>query len=160
MSFATPTATTFDMIIDDLNAADANNVTYTDATGVTRTDAFQSVGNINFSTTLQNDANAIYWMFFTTTPDGNFGTPQAIIVNDADNIPITGNISGAASVQFTFDYDNNIQGSRTSQTDAAVTVVAIGLSTAQYVLAQGTIDRTKAVSISLVAATERNYSNA
>jgi hypothetical protein len=61
---------------------------------------------------------------------------------------------------FTFDYDNNTQGGRTAGTDANVTVVAIGLDTAQYVAAEGTITRATGQNISLVAPLERNYSNA
>ena len=60
---------------------------------------------------------------------------------------------------FTFDYDNNTQGGRTAGTDAAVVVVAIGLNTAQYVSATGTITRATGQNISLVAPLERNYSN-
>ena len=60
----------------------------------------------------------------------------------------------------TFDYDGNVQGGRTAGTDAAITAVAIGLSTGQYVSATGTIARSTANSISLVAALERNYENA
>jgi hypothetical protein len=98
-------------------------------------------------------------MFFTTNPTGNFGTSDAVTVLDTDSDPIAGNVSAATSYNFTFDYDGNVQGGRTPETDAAVTVVAIGLQNAQYVLAEGTIGRTTNNVITLVSALERNYDN-
>ena len=159
MTFASPTGTTLDLFIDNLAAVDANNVTYKDATGGSRVEAFQAAGTLNFGTNLVNDANSRYWMFFTSVPGGSYGASDAIIVNDAASLGISGSVSGQTSISFTFDYDGNIQGSRTAGTDAAVTVVAIGLNTSQFVLTNGTIARSKANSFSLVGALERNYSN-
>jgi hypothetical protein len=95
-------------------------------------------------------------MFFTS----GFGTGSAILVEDDNGVDISGTLGGASSVSFTFDYDNNTQGGRTAGTDADVTVVAIGLDTAQYVSATATITRATGQNISLVAPLERNYSNA
>lgn len=91
-------------------------------------------------------------------------SPEAIIVNDNDGNPITGTIpaavNGVSTRSFTFDYDNNAQGERTAgQGDAAVTIRAIGFSTAAFVETSGTIGQT-GNAFSLVAALERNYSNA
>lgn len=72
-----------------------------------------------------------------------------------------GNIGGAPSVSFGYDYDSNVQrGAASAGDDAPLTVVAIGLSGAQYVLATGTIARSTSNAISLVAPIERNYANA
>lgn len=69
-------------------------------------------------------------------------------------------ISGATSIQKTFEYDTNKQrGSASSGTAAPITCVALGLSAGQFVKATGTIDRSTASTVSLVAALERNYSN-
>jgi hypothetical protein len=97
-------------------------------------------------------------MFFTDANGNNFGDTDAIIVQDNDDIDIAGDVTGS-QVQFTFDYDGNVQGGRASGNDAAVTVVAIGLDKAQYVKATSTIGRSNANSVSLVASLERNYSN-
>lgn len=72
---------------------------------------------------------------------------------------MSGSISGQSSITKTFDYDGNVQGGRTAGTDASITAVAIGLSTGQYVSATGTIQRSNANSVSLVASLERNYQN-
>ena len=88
-------------------------------------------------------------------------SPNAIIVNSDgafSPVPITGNIVGA-SVSYDFDYDGNTQGGRTAATDAAVTVRAIGLDTAQFVETTGTIQRTTTNNFTLVAPLERNFSN-
>ena len=85
-------------------------------------------------------------------------TPDAIVVQDNDDNPIQGSITGA-SVGFTFDYDNNAQGGRTVGTDADIVIRAIGLSTAQFVETSGVISRATGLSFSLVAPLERNYAN-
>ena len=68
-------------------------------------------------------------------------------------------MSAAASVTKSFNYDGNVQGGRTAGTDAAITVIGIGLATGQYVRATGTIARSVSNSVSLVAPLERNYAN-
>lgn len=88
-------------------------------------------------------------------------SPDAIIVNSASTfspLPITGTVVGS-SVSFDFDYDGNSQGGRTSGTDAAIVIRAIGLNTAQFAEVSGTITRATGLSFSLVSALERNYSN-
>jgi hypothetical protein len=71
-----------------------------------------------------------------------------------------GNVSAQPSVSFGYDYDSNVQrGIGSEGEDAPITVVAIGLSGAQYVLATGNIARSTANAISLVAPIERNYAN-
>jgi hypothetical protein len=81
------------------------------------------------------------------------------LVDDNSAADISGNVSGASSIGYDFDYDGNTQGGRTAGEDATVIVVAIGHGTAQYVAATGTIARQTGNNISLVAALERNYSN-
>lgn len=147
------------VFILDLSAVSINDVRYIDNTSVYRTYPFVAAGVINFSPTLTVDPDAVYRMFFTNNPAGDFGTTDAVQVQDADSVPIGGNVGGLTSVSFTFDYDGNVQGGRTAETNAAVTVVAIGLNNAQYVLAEGTIARSTANSVTLVSALERNYDN-
>ena len=88
-------------------------------------------------------------------------SPDAIIVDSAgafSPLPITGMISGS-SIAFDFDYDANVQGGRTAGTDANILLRAIGLETAQFVEATGTIGRSVGQSFTLTAGLERNYSN-
>jgi len=144
--------------IDDFSSIDINRIEFYDNTGALRVFPFVAAGSINFNDNLVSDSGAIYRMFFTDVNGKNFGDTDAILVQDTLSTDIAGNIT-APSVQFTFDYDGNVQGGRTPGTDAAVTVVAIGLDKAQYVKTTGTIAKTNANSFSLVASLERNYSN-
>jgi len=92
-----------------------------------------------------------------------FGSCRATLVDDNLAANITGTITGccAPCACFTFDYDNNTQGGRTAApcNNPNVTVVAIGLCSAQYVVVTSSIARTKTNTISVVAALERNFNN-
>lgn len=149
------------VIIEGFDPNDTNRLTFYDNSNTARNFPFLATLTINFGANLIADANAKYWVFFTTLPGaGNdFGESGAVIVDDNDGIDMTGNVSGASFVTLTFDYDNNVQGGRTAATDADVTVVGLGLSTGQYVSATSTITRSTSNSVSLVAALERNYEN-
>jgi len=165
LAFAAPTGVTANMYIDDLNADDTNNVTLVDATGASRVEKYVATGSISFNSNLLDDDDTIWKMFFTEC-DGyenagsDYGTALAIIVKDA----YLANIEGAnpnLSFSFTYDYDGNDQrGASSIGLDAPVTVVGIGLSTAQFVRVDATITRAKGQTISLVSALERTYLNA
>ncbi|RMH16478.1 MAG: hypothetical protein D6698_09670, partial [Gammaproteobacteria bacterium] len=152
------------VFVDGYQQTDINRIEFYDVSGTKRTFPYVAAGTILFNDNLINDPDAQYWMYFTD-PDGvpnsgdEFGTAGAILVNDKNGVPIQGTVGGQASVTFNFDYDGNTQGGRTPATDAAVTVVAIGLTTGQYVKATGTITRSTLNSVSLVASLERNYNN-
>ena len=160
--------TSLGVYIDSYNAQDTNNITMTtwggtlNAQTVTVNFPFVASLTVNFGDNLQNDQYAKYWVFFTNAGGNLYGTTNAIIVNDNDDLPMSGNVNPAwptkrSSVSHTFDYDNNTQGGRAGNSDAAVTVVGLGLSTGQFVSATGNIARSTANSVSLVAALERNY---
>ena len=156
MAFVGDTLKTQNVFIDNFQANDTNRLIFTDTGGTERTFPFVAAGTLSFNSNLVSDANAIYRVFFSS----GFGTGSALIVNDNAGNPLSGNIGGNATISFDFDYDGNTQGGRTAGTDAAVTVVAIGLDSAQYVSATATIGRATGQNISLVAPLERNYSNA
>jgi len=150
------------VFIENHNVDDENNLYFRDDNDVIRYYPYVATGTISFNDNLQNDADAYFWMFYTTNPAGNYGTADAVIVESATDSTaneIAGLIGGATSYPYTFDYDNNAQGGRTPATNADVTIVAIGLNTAQYVSTTGTITRSKGNNFSLVAPLERNYAN-
>jgi hypothetical protein len=163
MSYASPTGTTINMFPDDLNSNELNNITLQDHSGVNRNFPFTAAGTLVFNTNLQNDTNAKYWLFFSNDDAGDnlgrdYGTKDAIIVDNASGVDIAGTVGGSPSVAFTYDYDGNVQrGSASAGQDAPVTLVAIGLDTAQFVITTGTITRATGLTISAVAALERNY---
>jgi len=96
-----------------------------------------------------------------------FGSCTALLVDDATSpcpVNITGNVPClnpccVSAVAFTYDYDANTQGGRTAApcNNPAITLVAIGLCSAQYVVVTSNILRTKTNNISVVAALERNF---
>jgi len=97
-------------------------------------------------------------MYFTTNPGGNFDTSSAIIVDNNSGTDITGTIT-TSPLTWDFDYTNNVQGGRTADTNADVTVVAQGLNGATWVLVTSTITKTTGQTITVSADDERNYSN-
>jgi hypothetical protein len=165
MQFDAPLARTSNLIIDNLTAVDANNVAYEDVTGTARTQPFVSALQLQFNVNLQNDPNAKYWLFFSNDDAGDntgrdFSTKNAIIVQDSNGDPIEGSITGQNIISFTYDYDgNNQRGAASVGTDAPVTLVAIGLDTAQYIVVESAITRSTSITISAASTLERNYVN-
>jgi hypothetical protein len=143
--------------IDGLNSNYLNSVSLFDKNGVNRLYPFVAAGTINFGAQA-GSGDFKYVMFFNSTPSGNYGSANAVIVQDKDGNPITGTYNGSP-VSFTFAYDTNTQGGRTAGQDAAVTLVGIGLAGGQYVSVTTTITRTAGQSVLLAPAQERNYSN-
>lgn len=149
--------------VDSFNANDTNVITFTDALGVPHNFPFLASLTVNFGTNLQDDQYAKYWVFFTNAGGNQFGTTNAIIVQDADAVDMAGDVNPAwptkrASVAHTFNYDSNAQGGRTPGTNAAITAVGLGLTKGQYVSATGLIEKLTTNSITLTSALERNYS--
>ncbi len=97
--------------------------------------------------------------FAATVGEDPYGTADAILVDNNSGVDISGDVLGATSVSFDFDYDGNVQGGRTAATDADITIVAIGEATAQYVVATGTITRATGLAFTLVSPLERNFNN-
>lgn len=87
-----------------------------------------------------------------------FDSPDAIVTKDNSGTDITGQIT-ATSIAWDFDYTNNVQGGRTPDTDAPVTVIAQGLGIARWTLAKHTIVKATSQNIPVNAADELVYSN-
>lgn len=145
------------VMIEGIAAADINTVTFYDNAATIRTYPYAAAGTLNCNAALSSGGTGFYRMYFTNLAGVNdYGLTGAITVNDKNGNPIQGTISGS-TVAFTFDYDGNIQGSRTPGTDASVTIVAGNPGYAKPVVAIGTLSRSKGISISLVAEQDRAY---
>ena len=94
---------------------------------------------IHFNKNLTNDESTVYRVFESKL----YGTPDAKLL-------CSGDVKGRSSV------DEVIE---TQGQPIDVTVVALGLHTAQFVIATGTIDYAVDTEITLAAALERSYSN-
>lgn len=144
------------VLVQGLLSADINSIVFYDNTAASREYPYASAGNMNFNSFLTSGGTGYYRMYFTTNPAGDYGTANAVTVNDADGNPIFGTITGATK-SFTFDYTGNNQGGRTPDTDADVTIVAGNAGSAKPVVAAGTITESKAISITLTAEQDRGY---
>lgn len=144
--------------IDDVLDADSNRVEFYDDTNTLRTNPYTAAGTITCNAPLIG-AGSSYRMLFTSPPGvGNdYGEAGAITVNDASGTPITGTIS-SGTISFTYDYDGNVQGGFTGGTDRAVTLIGIRPGSGKFVAATGTLSRSKAIGLSLVAEQDRVYS--
>lgn len=148
--------TTQGVFIENLQANDINRVEFFDHNNVKRFYPYSAAGALVSNAVLTAGGTGYYRMYFVDTPTGDYGTADAITVNDKDGLPISGAIA-SASIGFTFDYDGNVQGGRTAGTDAAIVVVAGNNGSAKPVVATGTISRSKGITISLVAEQDRAF---
>jgi hypothetical protein len=158
MTFVSPNGITLDMYPDDLSTAESNNVTYVDISGDSRNNAFLVGVTFQVNSNLIGSTNKRLTAYFTTNPSGNFGSNDAVIVDDSDDVDMDYTVI-TANIQTTFDYTNNNQGGRTPDTDADITVIAIGDDLAQHILAEATITKDNSVIVPVGTGLERNYSN-
>lgn len=137
--------------------ADTNSFVSYDNAATSRSYPYTAAGTITFNAPLIG-AGSSYRLMFTSPPGaGNdYGESGAITVNNASGSPITGNIS-SASIAFDYDYDGNTQGGFTGGTDRAVTLVGVRPGSGKFVAATGSLTRSKAISLSLVAEADRVY---
>lgn len=158
MTFASPNGVTLDMFPDDLSTSELNNVTYTDLSGDSRNNAFLVGITFDVNANLISSTNKRLVAYFTSVPSGDFGTNSAVIVDDSSGSDMDFTVI-SADIETTFDYTNNSQGGRTPNTDAAITVVALGDSQAQHILTTALVTRVNSLVIAVGNALERNYSN-
>lgn len=149
--------TTQGVFIDDVSPADSNRVVFKDQNGVNRTNPYTAAGTITFNAPLVG-AGSSYRMMFSAPPGaGNdYGEAGAVTVNDASSAPITGVIS-SGSIAFTYDYDGNTQAGFSAGTDRPVTLIGIRPGGGKFVVATGTLTRSKTIALSLVAEQDRVY---
>ena len=151
--------------IDDYMAVDETRLYFRDDANVLRNFPFKAVLTLQFGDNLVNDTLSKFWVFFTdsiTPPGYDYGTENAILVDDAESADMVGLIDGEESIAKQYAFDTNAQRGNTfppgwETEEIPITVVALGIETAQFVKATGTVKRTLTNVVSLVAALERNY---
>jgi hypothetical protein len=121
---------------------------------VTRIVSITNGTTVEVETAASTTVSSANWEIF----GGDWGERGGLLIEDTTPADVTGNIAGATQA-ISYDYDGNNQANLGAATDKAVTAVAIGLGTGQYVRATGTIERSTTNSITLVAPLERNYAN-
>lgn len=149
--------TTTGVYIDNVAAADNNRVIFKDKNGVDRTNPYTAAGTINANAVLVGAGSSYRLMYTAPAGAGNdYGEAGAVTVNDAAGTPITGSIT-TASLAFTFDYDGNTQAGYAGGTDRPVTLIGIRPGSGKFVVATGTLTRSKSIVLSLVAEQDRAY---
>ena len=154
-----------DGFIDNVAAADINRVVFKDDGGTDRQYLYAASGKFKPNQPLQDDAAAYIRLFFKNDDAGDntgrdYGTDDAMLINDNGGTPISFDISGSDEIEYDYDYDNNIQrGAASAATPVPFVAVAAGISGALFVIAEGTIERTKTNDIILVASKQLTYSN-
>jgi hypothetical protein len=157
LSFVGDTLVTAQSVyIDDVLAADSNRVEFYDDSNTKRTNPYTAAGTMTFNAPLVGSGSSYRLMYVTGPGAGDdFTESGAITVLDASDNPITGTIS-SSSIAFTFDYDGDAAGG-TAGTDKNVVLIGIKPGTGKYVAATGTLTRSKAIALSLVAEVDRVY---
>lgn len=142
--------------IDNIQSADSNRIEFYDDTNTKCTNPYTSAGTMNFNSVLIGAGSSYRLMYTAPAGAGNdYGEAGAITVKNAANVDITGTIS-SASIAFDFDYDNSTAGG-TAGTDKAVTLIGIRPGYGKFAMANGTLSRSKGISLSLVAEQDRVY---
>ena len=158
LSFVGDTLVTAQSVyIDNILPADSNRIEFYDDSNTKRTNPYTAAGTISFNAALIGAGSSYRLMFSAPPGAGNdYGEAGAITVNDASGTPITGTIS-ASPISFTYDYDGNTQGGFSAGTDRPVTLIGIRPGSGKFVVAIGTLTRSKTIALSLVAEQDRVY---
>lgn len=148
--------TTIGVFIDSIQNADSNRIKFKDITGVFRENPFESAGDLTFNSVMIGLGSS-YRLMYTTGAGVNddYGESGAITVNDASGTPVTGVIT-AGVISFTFDYDNDTSAGLAG-VDKPVTLIGIRPNSSKFAVAEGVLTKSKAISIGLVAETDRAY---
>lgn len=177
VEFVGPTLVTkAGVFIDSLASTDQNSVEFTEFSDASFTGAstitYPRVVTVtlNFNSNLATDADAVFYVYYNATPNGNnFGESNALQVvassgsdvgtGISNNVPDETVAGQGSTFSFTYSYDEDTTGGRsiTPAADVDVVAVAIGLDTGQYVKSAVTPIKSTGASISLVAPLERNF---
>ena len=158
LSFVGDTLVTSNSVyIDNIQATDSNRIDFYDDGGTVRRNPYVAAGTMAFNTPLVGAGSSYRLMYTAPAGAGNdYGEAGAVTVNNAAGTPITGTIS-AGSFTFDYDYDGNVQAGFTAGTDRPVTLIGIRPGFGKFAVATGTLTRSKAISLSLVAEQDRVY---
>lgn len=148
--------TTTGVFIDNIQNADSNRIKFKDTSWIFRENPFTSSWNMLFNDVMVWSGSS-YRMMYTTWPWtwDDYWEAWAITVNDADGNPITWTISNWI-ISFTFDYDNDTAG-WDAGTDKNFTLIWIRPNSSKFAVTAWTLTKSKAISASLVAETDRAY---
>lgn len=100
--------------------------------------------------------------YFITSNTGTSITTDSDVPFDVTDASISYEIkekNSTGTYNFVYDYTANDDGGRTSDANASVTLVGLGLHSAQYATATGTIEKLNTATITVSNPLERNYAD-
>jgi hypothetical protein len=101
--------------IDDFNLDNTNNVEFAeDITGTSRKFPFSATVTLAFNDNLIADPNSKFWLFYSSVPTGDYGTTNAVLVQDDGDVNITNDIHYQALSPATGAATGTADGSATS----------------------------------------------
>ena len=145
------------LFIENLPIADQQSVVFTDDAGNTKTYPFQVQVNLQVGSNAAADSNAWYHNFYLDGAGGqDYGTPNAVTVEDASDNPVKGDVNGATTISYAYDYDGNTQAGLPSATDKDVVALCEGDGGATQAKTIFTISRTAVVNVAVAPGLETN----
>ena len=153
------------LFIENIPAADNQNVVLTADNGDEKTFPFANEVRVAVSDAWFDDPNAWYACFFTDGAGGlDFDTGSAVLVDDNSGVDVTGTpgdsrasgVAGSRQVIFTFNYSGNTQAGLPADTDKDVIFLAEGDGGAIAARAAITITNQAIITADASAAAETN----
>lgn len=145
------------LFIENLPIADEQRVVFIDDDGLEKTYPFQVQVNLQVGPNAAADANAWYHNFYLDGAGGlDYGTPDAVTVNDAEGAPVKGNVSGVQTIPYAYDYDGNTQAGLPAATDKDIVALCEGDGGATQAKTVFTISRTAVVNVAVAPGLETN----
>lgn len=102
--------------ITEYNLNDVNDLVFVDDTGTEQRFPFYATVNLQFNSNLVDDPNSRFWLFYTSVPSGDFGTTNAVIVEDFGNTQVTGFVHSDAYTPTQGSASGTLDGDITSGT--------------------------------------------
>jgi len=148
------------LFIEGLSIAEKQGVIMTDNAGNTKTYPFFPEVQITVGAAAIADTNAWYQVFYVDGAAGaDFDTSGAVTVNDADGVPVKGNVATNAvggKISFAYAYDTNTQAGLSAGVNKPCVVLVEGDGGAAQAITYFTISRDAVIPVTCAPALDNN----
>jgi hypothetical protein len=148
------------LFIENLTAAEKQNVIMTDNSGATKTYPFFPEIQITVGSAAVADVNAWYHVFYVDgAAAADFDATGAITVTDSSSNPVKGNVSTdhvGGKINFQYSYDTNTEAGLAAGVDKAVVVLVEGDGGAAQAITYFTITRNTVVPVTCSPSLDNN----
>jgi hypothetical protein len=144
------------LFIENIPASDLQRVKFTDDNGDVKTYPFYVQVNIDVGQFAKADTNAWYTVYYKDGAGASdFNTSNAVIVQDATNVDVSGDVGGQ-DIVFNYAYDTNTQAGLNAAEDKVMIVEVEGHGVATAAMTEFTVTRTGIVSVTCSPTAEQN----